>query len=132
MKRVQAVYWRRQWVIQEVVLASKASVICGDKTLDWRIIRDVIDPVPYICYVDPRATQEKISCSRLRGDMKQKLEASSQQKLIPLLEIVVAYRAAKYWKDGRKFSAYLAFLNSVAGRPLLLTTPSQSMLSSSN
>jgi hypothetical protein len=32
------VYWDRVWIFQEIVLASKATLVCGSRKLDWKIV----------------------------------------------------------------------------------------------
>jgi hypothetical protein len=31
-------YWDRVWIFQEIVLASKATLVCGSRKLDWKIV----------------------------------------------------------------------------------------------
>jgi hypothetical protein len=37
----QRTYWRRIWIVQEVMLAQKILVLCGSKSLEWHCIRSL-------------------------------------------------------------------------------------------
>ncbi|KAI1459203.1 hypothetical protein F4805DRAFT_466283 [Annulohypoxylon moriforme] len=36
-------YWRRTWILQEVVLSKKAIVACGQEAIEWPLIRSVME-----------------------------------------------------------------------------------------
>ncbi|KAI1443854.1 heterokaryon incompatibility protein-domain-containing protein [Annulohypoxylon stygium] len=38
----QLIYWRRTWILQEVVLGKKAIIACGQRAVDWFLIRHVV------------------------------------------------------------------------------------------
>ncbi|KAE8444215.1 hypothetical protein EG329_000812 [Mollisiaceae sp. DMI_Dod_QoI] len=89
-------YWTRQWIIQEVMLATNASVQCGEHSMDWRFFRDVTYPVPLIeDDEEQRDIRQQIGSSGLRKVIIGKAKAGSQQGSSPLLDLVVAHRDAK-------------------------------------
>jgi hypothetical protein len=56
-------YFRRKWIIQEVVSARKALMVCGDKTLRWEKTRDAGRSTPRSWLHTPkRAASERYLC----------------------------------------------------------------------
>jgi hypothetical protein len=68
----------------------------GDDSIDWRFFRDVIYPVPFIeDDEEHNDIRQQIGSSGLRKVIMQKVEVGLQFRLIPLLDLIVAHRAAK-------------------------------------
>jgi hypothetical protein len=41
-------YWKRIWILQEIMLARKATVICGDQQVDWMKLQQLITDLQII------------------------------------------------------------------------------------
>jgi hypothetical protein len=42
--------WRRVWIMQEVSCAPQLHLVCGDETLDWRVVDSILDSS--LCHTD--------------------------------------------------------------------------------
>lgn len=99
-------YWTREWIIQEVMLASEAYLVCGDKRIDWRTVRDVLYPVASI---DKHEYVGLIQSSPLRGVIGGK---GSELKLLPLVDLIVNHRLAKCFERRDKVFGVLSIAAS--------------------
>jgi hypothetical protein len=38
----EKMYWKRIWIVQEVILAREATILCGDKQVSWAKLQELI------------------------------------------------------------------------------------------
>ncbi|KAK3496042.1 heterokaryon incompatibility protein-domain-containing protein [Neurospora crassa] len=103
-------YWRRLWIVQEVVLARKAVVACGSGegvVVDWEDIRDALQLFEWIILysnIDPKYRR----LYELLGDI--------MPKVVHLEEATNAYRRnLRKGKDGMRLMEVLLFTDFADG-----------------
>ena len=45
-------YWKRTWILQEIVMARRVEIYCGRDHLDWEALEETINPKSYARYDD--------------------------------------------------------------------------------
>ncbi|KAF2672194.1 hypothetical protein BT63DRAFT_422702 [Microthyrium microscopicum] len=41
-------YWKRMWIVQEVLLARKLSILCGDEVCEWSLLVSIASELDYL------------------------------------------------------------------------------------
>jgi hypothetical protein len=86
----QREYWKRVWIVQEVILARKLEILFGDKRMPWATLESAClkpEKMPSIRFAANKACRRSINTSNFGLFIRQR--ASKQRK--SLLELVRVY-----------------------------------------
>jgi hypothetical protein len=128
-KEVQAVqavvnrpYWKRCWIIQEICVAKKATILCGDNDADfttfWENLRTLMGS-PAFPYFEPEV-KEQLDCL---GDFREQEHSKSRAPRMPLIEALLKSRRSLASQPRDKIFAILQLAHDSAK---LVDTPNYS------
>lgn len=78
-------WWRRVWILQEVILAKSVTLVCGPKSVDWPLFQRVL-------FTEIRRVKRSgiYHLRRSSGQARQKREGDAQAKLLHLANETLA------------------------------------------
>jgi hypothetical protein len=99
-------YWRRLWVVQEILLASEVVVQCGHRTMEWIDIATFVDE--YLDLHKPESTRRREIPSHVVAIFNEKEVAASQTR--SLSHMIEAFKSFECMDSRDRFFAIHAIL----------------------
>ena len=81
-------YWRRVWIIQEILSASKLEILCGTNSMEWcyfsEMLKEIAEDVPSSVYANKREFDNAVLSSAYLEEVRRACASSPASAIVHL------------------------------------------------